>query len=205
MDHLNDDPTITKYTTLTLDFDPNSFGFPFFVKPKSGSGSRGIKLVTDKRDLSSIPRNGSYIAQTFLFGKEYSVDTYVSQDGDCLASVVRERIKVDSGVAVIGKTVLYPELSKAAERISKRLGLRYVSNLQFKEDVHGDPKLLEINPRFPGTMPLTVAAGIDMPGMCLDEVLGHPLPEKTEYKAIAMIRTWQEAFVSCEELSCVNY
>ena len=37
------------------------------------------------------------------------------------------------------------------------------ANVQFKRAADGVFKLLEVNPRFPGTLPLTGAAGIDMP------------------------------------------
>ena len=39
--------------------------------------------------------------------------------------------------------------------------------------VNGRPVIFEINPRFSGGIPLTIAAGADFPGMLLDLVAGQ--------------------------------
>ena len=57
-----------------------------------------------------------------------------------------------------------------------QIGLRYTANIQFRRDASGTPTLLEVNARFPGTMPLTVRSGVNMPLLSLRDVLGHPSP-----------------------------
>ena len=52
-------------------------------------------------------------------------------------------------------------------------GIRGCANVQFKRGADGVFKLLEVNPRFPGTLPLTTAAGIDMPKLMVDELMGR--------------------------------
>jgi phosphoglycolate phosphatase-like HAD superfamily hydrolase len=60
-------------------------------------------------------------------------------------------------------------------------GLSYVNNVQFRRDAQGDPRLLEVNPRIPGTIGLTVQAGLNLPlaacCLALGERLSLPEPE----------------------------
>lgn len=174
--------------------------FPFIFKPRIGSGSRGIRLVKSNQDVIGIPRDGSYLVQEYLPGMEYSVDVYVAAKGRVIANVIRERLKVDSGIAVISQTIHNEALSKQAEQIATLLDIRYVANIQFRLNTSGQPRLLEINPRFPGTMPLTVMSGVDMPAMCIADVLQQPLKTYYPYQNIAMVRHWQEHFISPDEL-----
>ena len=53
--------------------------------------------------------------------------------------------------------------------------------------------LLEVNPRFPGTMPLTIAAGVDMPKLAVQEALGQGVPEgPIPFEDVAMVRYFSE-------------
>mgnify|MGYP000349666652 CR=1 FL=1 len=83
--------------------------------------------------------------------------------------------------------------------IARRVGIRYVANVQFRRDFSGRPRLLEINPRFPGTMSLTVAAGVNMPELCLRDACGEALPERLDYAPVAMVRHWEETFLPASE------
>ena len=116
----------------------------------------------------------------------------------------RARLKVDSGVAVAGRTVRDYELTRYASRIVEHLGLTGVVNVQLKRDGAGVPKLLEINPRFPGTMPLTIAAGVDMPTLALGELVGAPITVPSRFEEVAIVRTWQEHHIGIEELEALG-
>ena len=72
--------------------------------------------------------------------------------------------------------------------------------MQVKVDAEGEPALLEVNPRFPGTMPLTVAAGIDMPELAIGEALGTPIPDgPLPFRDLAMVRYFEERFFAFDE------
>ena len=83
------------------------------------------------------------------------------------------------------------------------IGLSWVGNVQSRRDRAGAARLLEVNPRFPGTMPLTVAAGVDMPAICLAMALGSPAPSPMGFRDTAMVRYLEERFISPEELTAV--
>lgn len=202
MEQLNSSVELVKYQLLDKNFRFWTDSFPFIAKPRAGSGSRGIQTIKKEEDLKGIPLDGTYMAQEYLPGKEYSVDVYVNNKGNAIASVVRERIKVDSGIAVISKTVVSEEISAMAEKIALIAGIRYIANVQLKLDHENRPRLLEINPRFPGTMPLTVAAGVNMPELCIKEIRGESIPEYIPYECIAMVRSWQESYLCPSEFLC---
>ncbi|HEY8584139.1 MAG TPA: ATP-grasp domain-containing protein, partial [Capillimicrobium sp.] len=65
--------------------------------------------------------------------------------------------------------------------------------------------LLEVNPRFPGTMPLTIAAGVDMPRLALGEALGRPIPDgPLAFEDIAMVRFFEERFFAFDDIEVLQ-
>ncbi|RYY65021.1 MAG: ATP-grasp domain-containing protein [Comamonadaceae bacterium] len=174
--------------------------FPWFAKPRDGSGSRDLTLLPDAGALQALPRDESLLVQEYLPGEEYSVDTYVRQDGRVIAAVPRERMKTDSGIAITARTVHVPDVIEAAVRAASAAGIRGVANVQFRRAADGVFKLLEINPRFPGTLPLTTAAGVDMPALMAAELEGKDLPDAMmPFTELMSVRYLTEKFVDPQE------
>jgi carbamoyl-phosphate synthase large subunit len=191
---------VPEYEPLTPEAAVRVTSFPRFVKPRLGAGSRGAEKITRREDLDALPQDGSILVQEYLPGEEYSVDVYVRGDGRVIAAVPRERMKTDSGIAVTARTVDVPEVIEFARRVAEEIGVRYVANVQFKRAADGVFKLLEVNPRFPGTLPLTTAAGVDMPKLLVDDVAGKKLPDgPLPFKEIMVVRYWTEHYVDPQE------
>jgi carbamoyl-phosphate synthase large subunit len=68
--------------------------------------------------------------------------------------------------------------------------------------VNGEPVVFEINPRFSGGIPLTIAAGADFPRYLVDLALGRPVPARIGRFRDQLWMTSYEAsiFVDAEEL-----
>lgn len=173
---------------------------PRVVKPRSGAGGRGVRVLQRPEDAAGVPRDGSYILQEFLPGEEFSIDVLCRPDGSVAASVPRRRDKVDSGIAVAGRTVRDPELEAFGAAVAGAIGLTGIANVQARRDRRGRPALLEVNPRLPGSMPLTVAAGVDMPAWALHAALGGEIPAELPWQEIAVVRHWAERFVPVAEM-----
>jgi carbamoyl-phosphate synthase large subunit len=170
--------------------------FPRFAKPRAGAGSRGIARIDSRADLELQPKDGSVMLQEYLPGEEYSVDVYVSRDGRVVAAVPRVRMKVDSGIAVASRTVRAPDVAEAAMRTAEIVGIRGAANIQFKRAADGVFKLLEVNPRYPGTLPLTGAAGVDIPKLMADELAGRTLPDGLmPFTELMVVRYWTEQYL----------
>jgi carbamoyl-phosphate synthase large subunit len=189
--------------TVVVDaaFDPAAVALPVIVKPRAGSGSRGIRLVERLAELEALERDGTLLVQELLPGMEYSLDVLARADGHVAAVVPRARLKIDSGIAVTGRTLHDDALEAFAREVATLIGLTTVANVQAKLDVAGEPALLEVNARFPGTMPLTIGAGVDMPRLAIGEALGTPIPDgPMPFEDIAMVRFFQEEFFSFDDI-----
>ncbi|MBN9620337.1 MAG: ATP-grasp domain-containing protein, partial [Actinobacteria bacterium] len=178
-------------------------GETFIVKPRQGAGGRGFAFVHGPDDLRGLPRDGTMLAQQLLPGAEYSIDVLGSPDGRIVAAVPRRRDKVDSGIAVAGRTVADPALVRFGRDVAASIGVTGVVNVQAKLDDHGRPALLEVNARFPGTMALTQAAGIDMPLLAVAARRGHALPQALPFEEVAVVRHWAEVVVPVEEYGAI--
>lgn len=178
----------------------SDFKYPCFAKPRLGSGSAGVRVITNQNELIALPKDHSYLVQELLPGEEYSVDVYVHSSGCPLAAVPRLRMKIDSGIAVAAQTKINPQLAQMALTIIQKVGITYVANIQFKANAQGEFKLLEINPRFPGTLPLTAAAGIDIPKLLIKDIQGESLGTQIlPFKELMVTRYWTEQFFSIDE------
>ncbi|WP_197536264.1 ATP-grasp domain-containing protein [Blastococcus saxobsidens] len=155
-----------------------------------------MHLVEDPAALRALGSDEDILVQAHLPGDEYSVDTLADADGHVAAAVPRSRLRVDSGVSVAGATVADAELEDTARRVAAAIGLVGVANVQLRRDAAGRPALLEVNPRFPGAMPLTVAAGVDMPSLALDLALGRLLPDRVPFTELAVVRYLEDVFVA---------
>jgi carbamoyl-phosphate synthase large subunit len=175
--------------------DPGSWTYPVVVKPRTGSGSRDISVVRSAQDLARMGTSGDFLVQQYLPGAEYSVDVLADASGRVVASVPRVRERIDSGVSVAGRTLHDAELERLGATVAEATGVTYIANVQFRRDAAGRPALLEVNPRVPGTLPLTVASGVDMPRMALDSLRGRPMPERADFRDMAMVRFLEERFV----------
>lgn len=94
----------------------------------------------------------------YLPGHEFSVDC-VGDAGRFVTGVVRKKSML-SDTQILDR---HPELLDYASRLIERFRLSGLVNIQFKEDAHGRPKLLEINPRPSGGVAMACLSGINLP------------------------------------------
>ncbi|SFT33823.1 carbamoyl-phosphate synthase large subunit [Actinopolyspora lacussalsi subsp. righensis] len=179
-------------------------GFPAIAKPRNGSGSRGIVTVMSTSDLATLPNDASYLLQEILPGVEYSVDVLARGDGGVVAAVPRSRDKTDSGIVVASRVLDREPLSATAAAVVGALGLRGVLNVQLREDGAGTPALLEVNPRPPGGMSLTIASGVHMPAWAVAELLGQRPPDHLPHQQRSVVRHWQDIVLPPDELGKVE-
>jgi len=185
--------------TSSLDVALHELGYPkqpVVFKPTHGSGGRGLAIVREGTSIfESIHRRngplqmspeelshvlaqmqwGKGILCEYLPGDEYSVDV-LSWHGESLVSVVRQRYASIGGTAWHAEVVDDAEVCRLAEVVVRELNLSYISNVQFRRNVHGRPCLMEVNPRTPGTIGLTVQAGVNMPALAFALARGRHTP-----------------------------
>ena len=201
------DPILRVPTTRLLNAEgvAAEWDFPVIVKPRRGAGSRGVHLVADRAALEAHDLDDGQLIQENLPGHEFSVDVLADANGNVVAAVPRTRTRVDSGVSIAGRTVHDERLESTAAAVARAIGLVGVANVQLRYDVNGVPALLEVNPRFPGALPLTIAAGVDLPSLALDLALGVPLPAQLPFRDLANVRYLEDVFVDPADILISQY
>jgi carbamoyl-phosphate synthase large subunit len=197
-------PTTIVYDTSTTDQDFARLGQPFITKPRRGAGGRGFSIITDMTQLDLVAADGTMLLQEFLPGVEYSIDVLCRPDGHVVAAVPRSRDKVDSGIAVAGRTVRDEHLEDFGRHVATAIGATGVVNVQARCAPDGAPALLEVNARFPGTMTLTMSAGVNMPVLATAGAYGLALPEHVDFREVAVVRHWADVVVPIEEYAAIS-
>ncbi len=137
--------------------------YPLIVKPRGGLSSIDVFRVEDAAELeAALKKVKRPIVQEYVEGKEFTIDVLADQNARVLAVVPRERIETKAGLSYKGRTVRDQTLIDQAEKIARALIIKGPCNIQCRMR-DGLPKFLEVNPRFSGGLPLTIAAGVNSP------------------------------------------
>jgi len=171
---------------------------PWIVKPRFGRGSRDVYRVEDPAELRwACRRTPDPVVQTAVAGREFTADALVDRAGALVACVPRWRLETKAGISTKGETFDAAPVVTAVGRTVAAVGLDGPLNLQ--GFVHPDGvTVIEVNPRFSGGLPLTLAAGADLVGEHLRGALGEPLrPARLQARSgVRMTRYLVECFDS---------
>jgi len=148
--------------------------YPLLIKPRSSSGSRGILPVGGSQDLvtaylrvhAQYPR--PIIQERIPSGGEsLGVCVLLNAASEVRATFAYRKIRqypVQGGPSTLRESVRHDDVAAAAARFLQAVGWSGVAHLEFMVDPRdGIPKLLEVNPRFWGSLALAVEAGVDFP------------------------------------------
>jgi carbamoyl-phosphate synthase large subunit len=138
---------------------------PVFVKPRIGRGSRGTRLFQNYMEIPQEFINKNNVFCEHLPGQEYTVDVLCDLQGSPMVMVPRKRLEVSGGISMRGETQKHPEIEEKIKKLCSILKFIGPVNMQFKADSSGSMKLVEINPRFSGGLPITADAGANMAGL----------------------------------------
>jgi len=156
---------------------PVHAAFPLFVKPRNGRGGIGAFSVRTRRELEFFTEYVDRpVVQEYLEGPEFTIDM-LCNEGRPLAVVPRERVVIRAGVMDRGRTVRDRGLIDLALACAAALEFHGPVNIQCRT-LRGVPTVFEINPRFSGGIPLTIAAGGDFPRMLVDLAHGRVVPPR---------------------------
>jgi len=173
--------------------------FPYFLKPRRGSAAMGNYVVRTVDELRAFgARVKDAIVQEFVEGAEHTLDVYTGFDGRCRCVVPRKRLEVRSGEVTKALIVKDPAIMAVGRRVVELLGeCRGVITVQCIVTPQGRIRVIEINPRFGGGVPLSIHAGADFPKWILQELLGQtPRINPTGFRDdVAMLRYDESVFV----------
>ncbi|MCD6310521.1 MAG: ATP-grasp domain-containing protein [Candidatus Eremiobacteraeota bacterium] len=145
---------------------------PAVIKPRVGSGGRGIEYVNEKSRLVSaykkVEKNHDRpIIQEYIPGESYGVSCLGDGCGGMPAVFIHRRLRtypVSGGSSTLAESTASPELVNLSEVLISVLRWFGVAMVEFRLDERdGRFKLIEMNPRFWGTVALSTACGVNFP------------------------------------------
>jgi predicted ATP-grasp superfamily ATP-dependent carboligase len=173
--------------------------FPLIIKPRTSQGSRGLRLVSSPAALRSVY---SRVAQAYPVPL---VQEYIPPGGDALGvgvllnyrseprgTFVHRRLReypVSGGPSTLRVSVAAPELVDMGVKLLRAMDWQGVAMVEFKMDPRdGLPKLMEVNPKFWGSIALSIAAGVDFPYLLYRLATGGDVPSTNSYQTGVLCR-----------------
>ncbi|HET9640306.1 MAG TPA: ATP-grasp domain-containing protein [Allosphingosinicella sp.] len=157
-----------------------SLGLPLVLKPRASyvlgdiETKRSALVVRDPAELDRQLRSGAWdgcVAESFFPGVGIGLSV-LAREGRILLAYQHRRLHESSETGASTSRVSEPAdpaLLAAAESLAAEARLDGVAMFEFRLDRRsGRHVLLEVNPRFWGSLPLAVAAGADFPALWWD-------------------------------------
>jgi predicted ATP-grasp superfamily ATP-dependent carboligase len=180
-----------------LDGIADMLPYPVVIKPQISSGALGVAYPKNQQELKKtyqtihqhfpfpmiqefIPREGNGYGASFLFDEQ-----------SCLkAGFVHKRLReypVTGGASTLRVSTRHDDIYDMARALLEKIGWFGVAMVEFKVDPRdGLPKLMEINPRFWGSLSLAIHAGVNFPLLLHKMAMGeHFDPVETYRPGIA--------------------
>ena len=196
-------------TTLTLPLDGGGEGggvnfsaipVPAVIKPRISSGSFGIVYVKKKEDLASFyqsvhERYPFPLIQEYIpdGGGTFGLSALFDEKSNVKAAFIHKKLRmypVQGGPSTLREGVEHPQIMELGLSLLKSLNWVGIAMVEFKVDPRdGIPKLMEVNPRFWGSLQLAIFSGVDFPYLILkmaqgekfDPVLQYPVGRRSRW------------------------
>ncbi|VVB54063.1 D-alanine--D-alanine ligase [uncultured archaeon] len=175
--------------------------YPVVIKIKDSTSSIGVQYAHSEDEFISgykqviqkfSIKDASYypLVQEYIPGDGYGVSVLFNQ-GDLRALFTHKRLReypVSGGGSTLRESVRSPEMEKIAKKLLEHVDWNGLAMVEFKMDKRTKkPVLLEVNPRFWGSVNQAVASGVDFPYLLykmamegdVDRVLNYKLGVKT--------------------------
>ncbi len=178
--------------------NPKDIKYPIFIKPRTGRASLDVYKINNVDDLQRHLKDvDDPVLQEYVTGKEYTIDVLSDFNSRVIGIVPRQRVETKVGISYKGKTVDDPIMIEKAKLIAEKMKNVGHCNIQLFVTAEGRYCFFEINPRYAGTLTLTVAAGMNSPYLLCKMALGDKVePIIGQYeKNLLMLRYWEEVYV----------
>ncbi|EGV27682.1 hydrolase, exosortase system type 1 associated [Thiorhodococcus drewsii AZ1] len=168
------------HTPNDIDAAAAGLEFPVVIKPASsiGVGQHGqvaltVQYATDRAELHHrvrhILHHGRALIQEYFAGVGVGIEL-IAEHGRILYAFQHQRLHeyplTGGGSSLRCSTAVDPHLLEVAAQLMAALHWHGVAMVEFKHrPATGELRLMEINGRFWGSLPLATAAGADFPGM----------------------------------------
>lgn len=167
--------------------------YPLIVKPRKGFGAVGVKLCRNKKQLfwnfKVLSKNyGPPLVQEYIPGSGEAIGVSCLFDYQHRERVVftHRRLReypISGGPSTLRESIRHPEAEEIAVKLLKAIKWFGVAMVEFKIDPRDNkPKLMEINPRFWGSLSLPILAGVNFPYLLYRLVSEGKVEKVKDYK-----------------------
>jgi predicted ATP-grasp superfamily ATP-dependent carboligase len=201
------------------------FPYPAFVKVRRSAAAVGVKQVHSEAE--AIAAAAEFAARFHLDEREYPLlqaavpgddycTTFLFDHGRRRATMTYHNLRtypVKSGTGVLRETVSAPAMERTGESLLGSLGWHGVAEVDFRWDgTAAEPQLIEVNPRFWGGLPQSVASGWDYPyllyRLAVDGTVAavdpHDPGVKTETPVMALLATLEEIVADNKKMDALQ-
>ncbi len=189
--------SITVDNMAQLEAARDALGFPIVIKPVSSVGADQAKNVQltvsyafDDNELRALVQHalrfGDVILQEYFRGEGEGIEL-LADHGEVVYAFQHRRlheVPLTGGGSSLRMSVdITPALLDAARRLMAAMKWHGVAMVEFKHDsASGEFRLMEVNGRFWGSLPLAAAAGANFPAMLYELLvkgrIGHHAPAR---------------------------
>ncbi len=167
--------------------------FPLLLKPRKGSGSKGIKIIENREGLAEYPDHlGSDFMIQPVIGtaeEEYTTSAFFDRDSRLCAHMTLKRKLSGTGFTESAETAELDHIDTALSDLGEIFNPVGPTNFQFRLD-KGQLKLLEINPRISSATSIRMAFGYNESAMSIEFLLRNKIPTQPIVK-----RGWAVRYV----------
>jgi len=185
------------FTASDMEKAINELNFPLVIKGKFYGAHVTYNMEAALNAFHRLGAAWGYpvIAQQFIKGTEINIAALGDGKGNNISIVPMRKLYItDKGKAWAGVTIDDDGLVKLANDFAKATRWKGGCELEIMKDTDGKLFILEINPRFPAWIYLSVAAGQNQPSALAKMALGEALtPFKTYETGKLFIRhSWDQ-------------
>jgi predicted ATP-grasp superfamily ATP-dependent carboligase len=169
----------------------NGMEYPVVIKPRKSSGSRGIRVANDAKELVDLygqihkeypfPLIQEFIPQ----GERYDVCLIYDHDHQLKGSFIQKELRhfpIEMGPSTVQESVEHPELLEISKKLMEELNWTGIVEIEYMIDPrNGSPKLMEINPRYWNSLELSIQCGVDFPYLLLQVALKESFENRFHY------------------------
>jgi predicted ATP-grasp superfamily ATP-dependent carboligase len=184
-----------------IDAVKDKLEYPLVLKPRKCFGAKGVAYLRTPEELVfEYGRISSKYGKSLLLqemipleGDVFGCEALFNADSKPRAVFIHKRLRqypLTGGQSTLRESVRHPEVERLGLKLLKELGWYGVAMVEFKIDTRDQkPKLMEINPRFWGSLHLPMASGVDFPHLLYKLALDGDISPVTEYRLGVKSRT----------------
>ena len=187
----------------------NRIEYPVVIKLRNATSSVGLSYAHSveefifkyKRTIEKFNLISSNypIVQEYIPGNGYGVSMLYNQ-GDVRAIFTHKRLReypITGGPSTYRISVRHPEMEKIAKKLLDHVSWHGLAMVEFKlDDRNNKPVLLEVNPRFWGSVYQAIAAGVDFPYLLYEMAINGDVKPVFNYKVGVKTRFWLKDYLS---------